>query len=576
MRIELSGVEFRYGNEPIVQDIHMTLESGSLTVICGQTGSGKSTLLQIIAGLEKPSVGSVHYEMSRSHKQHPRETIAIVFQMPESQLFAATVKADLEYGLALRKVPIEERWSRVEQAMRLVGLEPFEFLERSPYLLSGGEKRRVAIAGALALQPDVLILDEPTAALDPQASRDLREILADLRDNGITVIVSTHDLDAFFPLADQVVVLHKGRVAYAGDARKLMGEPNLLRRTGLDLPEAAQIAYSLRNRGIELPIPLAVEDLLPFLRERVRTKERNGNGSADSPENGRLLEGQLLQERFTPEHEKIPDETDRLRSHAKPSVWDLPGYGNRTIIERLDPRVKWFALLLLSLVILSIDSGLGIMLSTGLILVLLQLARISLRTWFRLVRPFLWMLFFFWTVSAVTFSRADVWLGPIGINVQGAVQGGIGVLRFLLIIILGIVFTETTSGAPLREGFEWLIRPLRKAGVPVRDVSLAVSITLQFVPWILETFLRLRKSLGSRGLDTIGMRKWAPNQLAYLFIPLLIAVIKMGDELAIAIESRGYNRQAERTSWFELRWTRNDTRTMMVTAIVAGILWWIG
>ena len=149
-------------------------------------------------------------------------------------------------------------------------------------------------------------------------------------------------------------------------------------------------------------------------------------------------------------------------------------------------------------------------------------------------------------------------------------------IRFLLVIALGLVFTETTTGAPLREGFEWGIRPLSKIKVPTRDLSLAVSITLQFVPWILQKVLQLQKALASRGQDTIGMRKWAPRQVALLFVPLLIIVIKMGDELATAIESRGYNKQVERTSWYQLKWTRKDTVASTLMIVIAGLFWWLG
>jgi energy-coupling factor transport system ATP-binding protein len=567
MRIELSGIEFRYGQETILQEIELSVASGSLCVICGQTGSGKSTLLQVIAGLEKPSAGSVvvgEADPNSNHEQRAerlaKEKLAIVFQMPETQLFAATVKADVEYGLILRNVPKEERLERVKRALRQVGLEPSAFLERSPYLLSGGEKRRVAIAGALALQPEVLILDEPTAGLDPRASRDLREIVGQLRDLGMTVIVSTHDLDAFFSLADQVAVIQKGCVVYTGDPRQLVQEPDILQQAGLDLPETAQIAHALQKRGIPVPIALTVDELLPYLEKRVNAK----------PATIERMENPAINRNH---REETLSENREATLFAEGAASNPPADGK---LQRLDPRVKWFALLVLSLAILGIETLLGMVLATGMVLLILQMAGIGLRTVFKMARPFLWMLFFIWIVSALTLSRGDLWFGPVGIRLQGAWQGGLTVVRFLLVIVLGIVFTETTSGAPLREGFEWLIRPMRKAGIPVRDVSLAVSITLQFVPWMAETITRLRKAFKARGYDTIGMRKWTPNQLANLFIPLLITVIRLGDELATAIESRGYDRNAERTSWHELEWGRSDTVSLAVITIAAGMLWIIG
>lgn len=582
MRIELSGIEFSYGQEMILHNVDLSVSSGSFCVICGRTGSGKSTLLQVIAGLEKPSAGSVVYGAAESNSRQEqrleriaREKLAIVFQMPENQLFAGTVKEDVEYGLLLRKVPKQERTERVKQALQQAGLEPSEFLDRSPHLLSGGEKRRVAIAGALALQPEVLILDEPTAGLDPRASRDLREVLRQLQDLGMTVIVSTHDLDAFFPLADQVAVIQKGSVVFAGFPRQLVQEPDILRQAGLKLPETARIAHALQKCGVPVPMALTVDELLPGIMERVENPAIDRTRRNETPSE-HYAESMLENLQQSVPH-TLPSERESKRFQEGTASSPLAdGEWQREKLQRLDPRVKWFALLMLSLAILGIENAAGMALATGMVLLVLKMAGIGLRTVFKMVRPFLWMLLFIWIVSALTLSQGDLWLGPVGIRLQGAWQGGLTVARFLFVIVLGVVFTETTSGAPLREGFEWLIRPMRKAGVPVRDISLAVTIALQFVPWMAETIVGLRKAFKARGYDTIGVRKWTPHQLANQFIPLLISVIRLGDELATAIESRGYDRNAERTSWHELKWGRNDTISLAVTTITAGALWLIG
>lgn len=214
MRIELADVAFRYEHEMVLREIVLQIPSGSLTVFCGETGSGKTTLLQVISGLEKPSAGTITYS-----EPNARRWTGIVFQSPETQIFAGTVQQDIEYGLELRGISKEERARKAAEALMRVGLEPATFLQRSPHLLSGGEKRRVVIAGALALEPKMLLLDEPTSGLDPAACRELVGVLQELRTEGLTILVSTHDLDLFFPVADRVCVMREGRISFRGARR---------------------------------------------------------------------------------------------------------------------------------------------------------------------------------------------------------------------------------------------------------------------------------------------------------------------------------------------------------------------
>ncbi|MFC4766652.1 ATP-binding cassette domain-containing protein [Effusibacillus consociatus] len=560
MQIRFASVGFRYEREPILRDVNLEIPAGSLTVICGRTGSGKSTLLQLMAGLESPTAGTIRYKGAGETDDRilpaiPRERLAIVFQMPEAQLFAGTVQQDVGFGLEVRKVPKPNQLPRIEEALRRVGLESSEFLERSPFLLSGGEKRRVAIAGALVLEPELLILDEPTAGLDPAASRELLGILARLREQRMTIVVATHDLDSFFPLADQVVVMEKGQVAYAGGSKGLLMEATILQEAGLEFPSAARIASLLRKNGILVEAPLSVDELIESLER--------GNLAEPS----QAADWELIEDTYRSEVVPI---SNRL---AAPVLNQQP---ESSMLHRLDPRMKWFAMVSLSLACLSVANGWGVAASFALTAALFRFAKISWRRAWTFFRPVLFVFGFLFAISAVTFQNPDWSLGPIGITWQGAKLGGIGVARFLLVILLGFLFTETTTGAPLREGLEWAIRPLRKVGVPTRDISLAVSIALQFVPWILEKMGQIRKALASRGQEITGIRKWSPRQISMMVVPLMISVLTLGDELATAIESRGYNRYVERTPWYELRWTRTDTVACGITAVTAGLIGWLG
>lgn len=172
MRIHTEHLSFCYeGGRPAVQDISLDIPTGILTVLCGVNGSGKSTLLRLLAGLAQPSSGQILYDHGKKTDYKTAEAASMVFQQPETQLFAGTVHKDIEYGLMERGVSKEKRTEIIAGALAKTGLAYDEFAGRSPFLLSGGEKRRVCIAGALAVQPGLLILDEPTAGLDPRQRR---------------------------------------------------------------------------------------------------------------------------------------------------------------------------------------------------------------------------------------------------------------------------------------------------------------------------------------------------------------------------------------------------------------------
>jgi len=555
MRIEVAGVGHRYDSTSVLRDVHLVLPSGSVTVCCGQTGSGKSTLLQILAGLVEPSEGVVTYS-----EVEPRRRMGMVFQSPDLQIFAGTVEEDVAYGLEVRRVAKQVRQEQAAAALRRVGLEPDAFRERSPFLLSGGEKRRVVIAGALAMGPEVLLLDEPTAGLDPAACRELVALLVELKAQGLTIVISTHDLEYFLTLADQIVVMQSGQIHYQGSPQDLLAHPTTLLHAGLDLPPAARLAHRLRERGFDLDLPLTTEALVDQLKAHplVRHEPLDEHGALDDEHGTIGMHG-------------------AVDTHGAVRAWDWEEVREAgAYVQRLDPRTKWLAMVALSVAFLQLSHLGGVVAGLVLVASVIKLAELSWRKMMSLLRPFVLMFSFLWLVTAIRFGDGDLVLGPVGFSYEGAQQGALGIARFLLVIALGLIFTETTTGAPLREGFEWGIRPLRRLGVPTRDLSLAVSIVLQFVPWILGKVIQLRQAMASRGQDAPGLRNGSPRQVVRMLLPLLILVIKMGDELATAIESRGYNRGATRVSLTPLRWQRRDTWASGAMIAIAGLIVWLG
>ncbi|MGI6733720.1 MAG: energy-coupling factor transporter ATPase [Anaerovoracaceae bacterium] len=250
-----------------LEDISFEIADGSFVGIIGHTGSGKSTLIQHLNGLLKPKSGSIIVDGlditdPSVSLRDIRKTIGLVFQYPEYQLFEETVEKDVAFGPQNLGLPEDVVTERVKEALELVGLSYEKLGKRSPFDLSGGQKRRVAIAGVIAMKPKVLILDEPTAGLDPKAHKDiLRLIRAVHREEKNTIILVSHNMGDIAALSEKVLVMHKGRMIMEGTPRQVFSQAEKLASIGLHLPPALQFTEILKQRGIELPgMPLTIEE----------------------------------------------------------------------------------------------------------------------------------------------------------------------------------------------------------------------------------------------------------------------------------------------------------------------------
>ena len=248
-----------------VDGLSLRIEENQITGLIGHTGSGKSTLIQHLNALLKPSSGTVllHGEdifASKDSIRRARFRVGLVFQYPEYQLFDETVYADIAFGPKNQKLSGEEVDRRVRQAAAFVGLDESLF-EVSPLDLSGGQKRRAAIAGVLAMEPELLILDEPGAGLDPAGRQELfAKLFAWQKAQKSSILLVTHDMDTAAQ-CDRLFVLEQGRIAMEGTPAEIFSRPEELRRLGLDLPESAQIALLLRNAGFPIPPVYTLDDL---------------------------------------------------------------------------------------------------------------------------------------------------------------------------------------------------------------------------------------------------------------------------------------------------------------------------
>lgn len=265
MSMELEHVSFTYSKgtpyeKEVLHDISLTIEKSDFTAIIGHTGSGKSTLIQNLNGLLHPTAGRALIEGTDLAGKSPearaaRSKVGMVFQYPEHQLFAETVYEDVAFGPRNLGLGEDEVERRVREAMAFVGLDYEALARRSPFNLSGGQMRRVAIAGVVSMQPEYLILDEPSAGLDPGARRDVfREILELYCKRKMGMIMVTHSMEDALQFATRLIVINDGRVFLDGKPADLFRERRQeLIRVGMDIPEIYKLADALRAAGIDIP-----------------------------------------------------------------------------------------------------------------------------------------------------------------------------------------------------------------------------------------------------------------------------------------------------------------------------------
>ena len=256
-----------------IRDVSVTLTQGESIFVLGHTGSGKSTFVQHLNALLQPTRGQVKIDgedinKDKISRRDVKRRVGLVFQYPEYQLFEETVAADIAFGPKNMKLSKEEIDERVREAAGFVGVEESLF-SRSPLELSGGQKRRVAIAGVIAMRPEVLILDEPTAGLDPVGSRTIMENIRDYRQkSGATVLVVSHNMDDAARYCERLIVFDHGTIRMDGTPEQVFGRTEELMEIGLNVPKAAEIAAALRKRGIQLEGSVFThEQLLHALRQ---------------------------------------------------------------------------------------------------------------------------------------------------------------------------------------------------------------------------------------------------------------------------------------------------------------------
>ena len=279
MSITIKGLNYTYMpgtpfEHHALKNISLEISDGEYVGIIGHTGSGKSTLLQIMSGLIRPDEGIVEIDgkdifEKKLDKKWLRSTVGVVFQYPEHQLFEETIEKDIAFGPMKMGVSGEELTERVKEAMELVHLDYEEYREKSPFELSGGQKRKVALAGVLAMKPRVLFMDEPIAGLDPQGRESLMQLTRRLNGMGITIVMISHNMDGLAEYASRVIAMKRGEIIMDGTPKEVFSQHERIMEVGMGLPEAARMVWLMNEKGMDVPREIIrFAELKDYLAER--------------------------------------------------------------------------------------------------------------------------------------------------------------------------------------------------------------------------------------------------------------------------------------------------------------------
>jgi energy-coupling factor transporter ATP-binding protein EcfA2/energy-coupling factor transporter transmembrane protein EcfT len=614
MSLEVRGVTLRADNGvEILRSVTLTVPDGSVTLLVGRTGSGKSSLIDVLAGLRAPSEGAVTVDgllLWRSRRPDARalRRLGVVFQFPEHQLFARTVRGEFRYSLAPYNLPPAEAERRMLDALAAVGLSR-DVLDLPPLLLSGGQRRRVSLASTLACEPAWLLLDEPTAGIDPEGVRLILQVLETRRSAGSGCVIATHDWDAFLPLADQVVWLDEGRIRFAGAPDEWLKEvgrrsgtaatsgnaqgalQNLGETVAWDLGEPAGLTVwrALAARGVTLPqVPLDPDELAAMVEAASASADAEGADSArdasaappDGPAGRQATEVKTVEPAENGELDAEPagevrpstgaslGVLERVKPRAAAATPAPAAHG--AWARRLDPRAKWLAYMLLCAGIAMQHRWTGLAVATVFAVAFVKTFGVDWRALWRISKGLLVFVVLSALLSGVRLSFGAG--GRAGFSPTAALDTVRRLYPLWLLVTTGLALPASTSTMMMKRGLEAGLSPLRRLGIPVDAVALACALVLRFIPVILAELGRFTRIARARGKHPgAGLR---PRDLPAVVLPLVLSVMELGESLSLAMEARGYVRIGQRrTHAVALSWTRADTWTVAGGAAAFGMLW---
>ncbi|MBD0379406.1 ATP-binding cassette domain-containing protein [Paenibacillus sedimenti] len=549
----------------LLKDINLKLHNGTVTLLIGHTGSGKSTLLQVLAGILQPSSGKIMLDeqplwlkgkVDRAHLLR----LGLTFQFPEQQLFAGSIRREFAYSLRPYGLGAQERERRIQAAREDFDPHGVFAMDRSPFALSGGEQRRLALATTFAAAPDWLLMDEPTAGLEAAAVRELLRLIRGRERGGF--VIATHDLDTFFPLADRVIVMDHGAIVADGAPADLCREPELLARAGVGLPSCAEVAQSLAGRGIaiapdRLTPQLAAEAIEEALLVRAASAGRGLERSAPplagagSHVGGRAAE---------PAPAPAAVEASAQQAQRKQAAW-----------LRLDPRAKWLLYLLLVIGTMLQQQWVGLAAAAvPVALGFIGIPRSVLRGGVKIVWPFLIFMAMSVFLAGIQYTATSAHL-PIGFSVERAWSTMLNVTRLFVVVIAGYWLAATTPYGQLVQGLNWALQYFKKAKLPVDSFALAVSLIFRFIPLILSEWQRFSTIVRARGKAALRPGTVRARDIPALVVPLLLSMFYKAEEMTVAMEMKKVDGKLLSLKSNLLRWQRADT-VLVIGGVVCFVL----
>lgn len=545
--LAFSHVSIAYENADVLNDISLSIPSGRVTLIAGRSGAGKTTLACLAAGLTKAQSGSV---LLGGTAPVPGE-VALAFQNPEQQLFLETVEHELAFAPRNLGCSEDEVARRVDEAASQ--LEIKELLPSDPFCLSGGQARRVALSSILTLNPRAVVLDEPTAGLDAPARAALHCLVQDLACKGLPVLVVSHDLEEWLAIADQVVLLADGTIAWQGTPAALASDIDAFARAGLEPPESWQLrellvqAEKRDSAGVNgaTPVETAAQGQEAGAVRGPETGVVQGSeGSVAQDSKSTAAQGPMAGAAQEPEGTS----TQEPSSHgsevaAKPGRKDAAGRG----LEGVDARVKVTLLLVATAALFAARAPWALAMWAMLCLLVLRASGIGGKAVARALKPVALLFAFIVCANLVSCDgSADVAIaGSVGISTVGAARAATAVARIIMLVCLALSVAASTTPTKLAHACTSLMRPLGHIGVPIEDVGLVLSMALRFIPVVSEEAGRIRLAQRARGVNfdegsvLRRVRAWAA-----VLTPLVVGLFRRADRVAESMDARCYGQRS--------------------------------
>ena len=545
--LAFSNVSIAYENADVLNDISLSIPSGRVTLIAGRSGAGKTTLACLAAGLTKAQSGSV---LLGGTAPVPGE-VALAFQNPEQQLFLETVDHELAFAPRNLCCSEDEVARRVSEAASQ--LEIMELLPSDPFCLSGGQARRVALASILTLNPRAVVLDEPTAGLDAPARAALHRLVQDLACKGLPVLVVSHDLEEWFAIADQVVLLADGTIAWQGTPAALASDMGAFTRAGLEPPESWQLrellAQAEKRDSVGVNGTASVEAAAQGQEaEAARGPEagaaRGPEGSVAQDSKNTAAQGPMAGAAQEPEGTSAQEPSSHgPKVAARPGRKDTAGRG----LEGVDARVKAILLLVATAALFAARAPWTLAVWAMLCLLVLRASGIGGKAVARALKPVALLFAFIVCANLVSCDgSADVALaGSVGISTVGAARAATAVARIIMLVCLALSVAESTTPTKLAHACTSLMRPLGHIGVPIEDVGLVLSMALRFIPVVSEEAGRIRLAQRARGVNfdegsvLRRVRAWAA-----VLTPLVVGLFRRADRVAESMDARCYGQRS--------------------------------